>query len=133
MYRQVYYERLDASGISNSMSQRDSFFAHKVVVNGIIFSRELWLPNFIDNQHTHIMEIVDIFLTDSKDIDSIFAVCKVYNNVEFDDHFGCYFVQLESLQNKMTIININDYISRHHYPVKIHQIGSKHLFRCKRF
>lgn len=115
------------------MSQRECFFPTKVIVNGIIFSMELWLPNFVDIQNRKINEIIDIVMLELNDINKIFVICKTYHSVAYDEHYGCYRVEIESLQKEVSIININEFLSQHYYPVKIHHIQNNYLFRCKHF
>lgn len=129
----MYYERLENSVDGSVMSQQEIFFTNRVVVNGIIFSRELWLPYLIDHQNICIYEIVDIFLKDLNDIDSIFVVCRKYVDVTFVGNYGCYAVAMDSLQNEMAIIRVNEYLSHRQYTVKLHCIGDNYLFRCKLF
>lgn len=115
------------------MSQFEWFFAKKVIVNGIIFSTELWLPKFEDPKNLKINEVVDIVLLNFDDIDKIFVVCKTYTSVMYQNHYGCHRVEMDSLEDEMKIISVNDFLAQHHYPVKIHEIQGQYLFRCKRF
>lgn len=115
------------------MLQFKWFSSAKAIVNGIIFSRELWLPNFEDPKNLKIDEVVDILLSNFFDIEKIFVVCKTYTNVEYENHYECYRVKMDSLQEEMKIIRAKDFLAQHHYPVKIHKIQDDYLFRCKRF
>ncbi len=110
----------------------ECFFTSRIVLNGITFSIELWLPNFEDGEDKKIHEIVDVVITQMNDISKIFVICKTFA-VAYDCHYGCYRVRMESLQNDLSIINVGEYLSQHNYPVKIHKIQNNHFFRCKRF
>lgn len=131
-YQQVYYKRLPPSPHLIALSSKECFFLPSVTLNGIIFSKELWLPKMMEDKH-RICEVIDIFSTDLKDVAKIWVVCKVYVDVTFEPHYNCHIVQIASLQEELEIINIKEYLSEHEYPVKIHIIENKRLFRCKRF
>lgn len=113
------------------LSQQECFSTRKVVVNGIIFSRELWLPDFFDLANIEINQIVDVVL-ESNEINSIYVVCKTYS-VTHNDHYGCYSVQIERLQDQMKIIKIQDFLLDHQYPVKVHIVNGISMFRNKYF
>lgn len=112
--------------------QSDCCFADKVVVNGITFAKELWLPNFKD-ENTKIHRIGDIVVTKPNDINSIFLMCKTYNKINSHDHTAGYSVDLDSLQERLNIIKVNEYLAHHQYPVLVYNVGNLHVFRCKRF
>lgn len=97
----------------------------------MIFATGEWLPEFIEKKKMH--EIVDIVVGAPKNIGNIFAVCKTYNTVTENEHFCSYEVEKDSLQNEFSLIKIENFLSQHQYPVKVHNIGGKFLFRCKRF
>lgn len=104
-----------------------------MVVNGIHFSMDLWLPNFVDSQKREINEMIDLVLLDLNDINKMFVVCKTYSGVTYDEHYGCYGVDTQSLQAELTLIKVSEFLSKHYYPVKMHYTQNKLLFRCKRF
>lgn len=131
-YQQVYYERLSRNNRLNDLQSRQCSFAKTLTVNGVIFSKELWLPDFSENG-PKIYEIIDTFFTELSDINKIWVVCKVYQKVTYEQHYNCYMVHMNSLQEDLLIVNISEYLMQHLYPVKIHLIQDKNLFRLKRF
>lgn len=128
----MYYPKLLPSIHLTEISQTDCFFASKIVLNGIILSLELWLPNFEDEKNKKINEIVDIVILKLDDITTFFVVCKTFT-VAYEEHYECYRVKMESIQNEISIISVSEFLSQHYYPVKLHKIGSNYFFRCKRF
>lgn len=115
------------------MSQSECFFAKKVVVNGIRFLNALWLPNFADILAKKMNEIIDVVMVELDDTTKMYAICKTYAGVTYDDHYGCYRVDMNSLQNELSLISIHEFLSKHYYPVKIQHIQKKYIFRCKQY
>lgn len=97
--------------------------------------RGLWLPNVPDdgNEAVHTFdEICDIVSLGPTNIEDIFAVCKTYR-VFPREHYASYCIDKSSLCNELVIINIADFIEKHHYPVKAYSVGNELMLRCKRF
>lgn len=96
----------------------------------------MWLPDAVDDSNrklSHAMQICDIILLlENETILELFAVCKVYRAVNADNDI-CHIVDMSSVQNRYTIVNIREYLLHHHYPVKVHQLKGDLMFRCKRF
>lgn len=95
------------------------------------FESGQWLPDFSRNKRVH--EIIDVIATSPNKIEDIFAVCKTYNTIMENDHFCSYSVEKSSLQNEFSLVNIENFLTQHQYPVKVHYIAGEFLFRCKRF
>lgn len=130
----MYYGRLEASVYKDNLTQQICSFTKKVNVNGMVFKIGLWLPatpNSGNCKVSLIMEVCDIVLLDIKDITKLFVVCKAYTTASLNN--TCYIVDMASVQNQFSIINIHDFLLNHHYPVKVHNINDKFVFRCKRF
>ncbi len=130
--QQPYYSRLTPSAYLNQFLLTKCHFATKVILNGITFSMELWFPNFSDEENKKIYEMVDIAILDLKDVTKMFVVCKIYT-VTYNDHYNCYVVLMESLENEMSIFPVSEFLSKHYYPIKIHNIENNFMFRNKRF
>lgn len=129
---QVYYERITTCEELDEITSNNCSFAKEVTVNGITFSPELWLPIFADNS-CKINEVIEILFLDRKDISKMFAVCKSYA-ATYNRHFEGYNVDIKSLKQELTVLNIKKYMDQQHqYPVKLHNINDEILFRCKRF
>lgn len=122
---------LEPSLHKTNLLQKECFFAKKIAVNGMMFSTDMWLPDLDSNKRVH--EIFDIIVTDPKNVTDIFAVCRTYVTVTHIEHFCAFSVKKESVQKDLCLINIKEFLSQHHYPVKVHKIGQDYLFRCKRF
>lgn len=98
-------------------------------------NRGMWIPDVTDdgNLQIHkIHEICDIVLLTPADVNDFFVICKTYD-VMTNEHFAGYEIDKSSLKSEFTIINVGDFLQNHHYPVVAHKIGSKVMFRCKRF
>lgn len=98
-------------------------------------NRGMWLPDVPDDGNRKIQkihEICDIVSLGPADVRDIFVVCKTYH-VAPNEHYASYFVEKSSMHNQFSIINIGDFLEKHHYPVKVHQIDGEVMFRCKRF
>lgn len=132
----MYYGRLEAFVYKDILSQQTCSFTKKVNVNGMVFKLGLWLPAVPDSGNhkvSRIMEVCDIVLLDDKDISKLFVVCKAYTTASLNNSNICYIVDMTSVQNQFSIININEFLLNHHYPVKVHNVNDKFVFRCKRF
>lgn len=129
----MYYKRLPQSNQLTELAQGKRFFTKKAVVNGIIFSLELWLPNFENDENKKINEIIDIVAMELNQVTKIFAICKTYSRVTFEEHYGCHSVDMNALDKELSVISVDEFLGKHYYPVKIHSIQEKQLFRCKRF
>lgn len=102
----------------------------------MIFELGLWLPAVADSGNCEvfqIMEICDIVLLDNGAIRDIFVVCKFYTTSGNYKNNLSYVVDMSSVQDQLTIVNIRQFLLKHHYPVKIHKIKEEFVFRCKRF
>lgn len=102
----------------------------------MVFRIGLWLPDTPDSGNheiTKIMEICDIVVLHDEAESELYAVCKVYNTHRKIDNFNLYSVDMSSVENNLTIVKIQNYLSKHHYPVKVHKIQDENYFRCKRF
>lgn len=128
----MYYSILLPSAHKDQLSETECSFTTKIVLNGIIFSIDSWLPNFEDENNKRINQIIDIVILEMNDISKMFFVCKTYS-VALDDHYRSFYIRMESLQNNVSLINVSDFLSRHYYPVKIQKIQNNYFFRCKRF
>lgn len=95
------------------------------------FASGLWLPDISENKKIH--EIIDIVVSSPNKIEDIFAVCKTFSTITENEHFCAFSVEKTSLQDEFTLVNVENYLTKHQYPVKVHNIGSEFLFRCKRF
>lgn len=119
------------STYKDQIQGKECFFTQKITVNGMIFATGQWLPDFIENRKIH--EIFDIIVTEPKNIIDIFAVCKTYITITENEHYCSYSVKRDSQLKDLSLVNIKDFLSQHHYPVAVHNIGGEFLFRCKRF
>ncbi len=122
---------LPQSHTKHCLSQQECSFARKIVVNRMIFTIDLWLPDFSEGKWIH--EICDIVIKEPKNVEDIFVVCKTYTSITVNQHYCSYVVEKDSLKNESILINIKKYLSQHQYPVKLHSIGDEFMFRCKRF
>ncbi|KAJ6631752.1 hypothetical protein Bhyg_15731, partial [Pseudolycoriella hygida] len=113
-----YFSRISQSPQLDALMAAEHSFAKKVIINGIIFSPELWLP-VTRNDALHINEIIDIVMIDENDISKIFVIVKQYENVSHNEHFQCYMIG-EAIQHEIMILNVEDFLEQHQYPVKIH-------------
>lgn len=98
----------------------------------MIFSTGLCLPDFV-GEDKKLHQIMDIVVFDPMNINDIFAVCKTYITIGENEHFCAYSVDKESLQEKFSLINIEHFLSKKHYPLTLHNISNEYLFRLKRF
>lgn len=132
---QVYYEKLQSSVHKDRLSQQKCLFTDKVKINGIIFVRGMWLPDVPDDGNRKVdkvKEICDFVSLGLTNIEDMFVICKTYKTFP-NEHYASYCIDKSSLYSKFAIINIADYIEKHHYPVKAYNIGEELMFRCKRF
>lgn len=105
-------------------------------VNGIVFRIGQWLPDTPDSGNheiSKVMEICDIVETSDVDDSELYAICKVYNTASVIERFNLYCVDISSMENTFTIVNVRIYLSKHHYPVNVHKVLNQKYFRCKRF
>lgn len=128
----VYFRKLEECDYKVSLQQQVCSFTNKVVVNGIIFKVGLWLPVVPDSGNhevCRVMEICDIVMdTDSE----YYVVCKTFRTARILN-MNLYTVDMSSVENNLTIINIRKYLLNHQYPVKVHKMREEFIFRCKRF
>lgn len=108
-----------------------------ITVNGILFSTKLYLP-FVDEPYNkpdnnYILKICKIMTTSKTDVNSIYFICEKYSRMSFDQHFGCYSVEKNIVEEKMVIITAKEFLAEHKYPVHLHEIGMKHMFKYKYF
>lgn len=123
---------LEPSQYKDMLAPKECWFTKKITVNGMYFETWLFLPELHDNEN-RAHEIIDFIVASPQKINDIYAVCKTYNTVTQNEHFCAYCVDKNSLQADYTLINIENFLTTHHYPVKVHNINGEFLFRCKRF
>lgn len=73
---------------------RECNFTSKVVVNGITFTKDSWLPDFTNKDKPYVYNVGEIVVMDQNDISSIYLICKVYDKISYEDHFVAYSVEL---------------------------------------
>lgn len=73
---------------------RECNFTRKVVVNGMTFTTESWLPDFTNKNKPNIYKVGDIVVMDKDDISSIYLICKEYDKISYEDHFVAHSVEL---------------------------------------
>lgn len=99
------------------------------------FNRGMWIPEVFDDGNRKIdktHEICDIVLLTQTNINDTFFICKTYHAIP-NEHFASYEIDMSSLHSEFSIINLGEFLQKHHYPVMAHKINSKTMFRCKRF
>lgn len=95
----------------------------------------MWIPDVLDDLNRQIVkihEIGDIVLLTPNDINDFFLICKTYHTMP-DEHFAGYEIDISTLHSEFSIVSVADFLQTHHYPIRAHKIGSKVMFRCKRF
>lgn len=73
---------------------RECYFTSKVVVNGMEFTIDSWLPYFTKKDKPNIYKVGDIVVMDEDDISSIYLICKIYDKTSYEEHFVAYSVEL---------------------------------------
>lgn len=131
---QVYFNKLQKSVDKERLVTQKFFFTDKINVNGMQVNRGTWIPAVDDDGNGPIQKIHEIFdiVSLSKNVNDLFIICKTYNvmpNIDFVGHE----IDRSSLHSQFAIVNVGNFLENHHYPVIPHKIGSKLVFRSKRF
>lgn len=100
---QPYFRNIRASQHKDTITSSECNFTNKAVVNGMTFTANSWLPDFTDKDNPILYEVGNIVLMDRTDIRSIYLICKVYQNILYDEHFVAYSVDLGQ---KIKLINL---------------------------
>ncbi len=133
-----FEKKIEPSAHLNLLLPRECFSTTNITINGILFTTRLFLPFVKEvnkNQPTNnfLLEICRILTLSKTDKNSVYFVCKKYSRVVLDQHFRCHSVDRNVADEQMIIINANEFLREHKYPVHLHQIHEKFLFVYKRF
>ena len=89
-----YFRNIRASAHKDAIIASYCHFTNKAVVNGITFIRDSWLPDFTKKDNPIVYELGDIIIMDPTNKSSIYLICKVYEQLLYEDHFVAYSVEL---------------------------------------
>lgn len=125
-----FHRKMVLSNELNSISNRFLDISDNVKANGLTLSSKLYIP-YMDKKQLNLLKIVKVLVSSKDDISSIRIVCQKYEEVNFNCLYASY--QATNLRPEMHLINISDILLQRIFPVVLHNINGRNMFRFKTF